>query len=164
MKHIYPDYIKIPPEQERAPANVIVEDPLSDIWYNHYSKEDKEILIVDNIEPGEKICFDCGGIYKQGEPELKKEINGYIFSCLLRHASYMYEYSQKIMTHLDYLGKHIYLPGYWIKIILTVETGDKIKEWLESQYDEDEAEWEWFKYYEALSNIPNVHIPKRSKI
>lgn len=157
FKCIYPDLKTIPLCSETVTSFVIVEEPLADKWYNRVNNRPETIIVED----ANKFCFDTGGMYKIGEPSIETTINGLDLSMILRHAEVAYKYCQKVMTHLDWLGDHIWLPGLWQKGIFTVETGMLIKEWLDSAYNKDDAEWEWFKFYEQFEGVKNVHVPKR---
>lgn len=141
FKHIYPDHKTIPDGTEFVTANVIIEESLATMWLEEIGDTPWDIIVKDASE----YWFDIGGSMGMDEPTLEHTVNGLDISVLLRHAEVLQKRCRDTQTCLDYLGEHIYLPGRWISAVLTIDTGNKIGDWiddaLESRIGESDQLW-----------------------
>jgi len=159
LKFIHPDLETIPSDAEEAAIHAVVEEPFVDVWLAGVKSLPGEIVVEDCEEYG----FDCGGIVHGDEPTLEQKFDDWTLKVLTRHAEYLHKYCARVMTHMEDFGPHIWLPGHWVKAVLTVETGNKIKEWLDKEMPAQIAvadQW-WAKHNEKMAKI-GVHVPPRS--
>lgn len=159
LKFIRPDRVTVPAGTERITVHAVVESELVEAWLEGIGQTPWRILVDDAPE----FHFDCGGIVKQNEPILQHQFDGWTLSVLLRHAEDLRECAGRVQEHLDVLGPHVYLPGYWVKAVLTVETGRQIVEWLDYELDGGkiaEADQQWAEHAEQMRE-KGVYVPPR---
>lgn len=160
LKYIYPDMNTVPEDAERVTIHAVVENPLADKWlaYLNTKKKPETILVKDVTEFG----FDGGGMVHRDEPTLTLDVNGWTFSVMLRQAELLPGMCRRIQSHIEELGPHVYLRGYWVSGILTVESGEKIAEWIESQMPQIVAKSDqlWAEFREKVTKA-GAHVPER---
>ena len=158
-KFIHPDMKTVPAGIDSAMIHVVVEGPLVDKWLSHAHEKPVPYEIV--VEDCDSYHFDCGGAVHKDEPVLKTDV-GFEISVLLRHAEHLQGYSRKLQTHLDWLSINLLLPGYWVKAVLTVETGERIAAWLDEELRSGIAKSDqlWAEHREMMGRL-GVYVPER---
>lgn len=175
MKYIYPslESYKDKTNDDKKIVHAGVEDCFVEAWLALIRKDfgDKE---ADNliIEDRNQFSIDGGGMVRAGEPIVEVEVNGCKFSTFLRQVEFALPILRVIQTiYQEELGPHVFIPGKWIKLLLTVETAEAIAKAFEKEAEErkEELESEWASYqkrtYEARDpdNLKYV-APYRSQM
>lgn len=158
MKFINPDMSKMPEGAERKPNHVVIEDHFVEPWLEDLDDHGFEI----KVEDCDCFDYDCGGIVSLKEPTLSYKMPDFRLGLLTRHVDYLHEAITRVQTHLDNLGPHVWLRGYWVSAVFTVERAKEIESWLDEIMPAAIAEsdqW-WAHHRETMANH-NVLVPPR---
>lgn len=161
LKFIRPDRERIPTDVERAPICAMIEDALVEKWLLKAKNDSPEVPLL--IDESKEYNFDCGGMVRQKEPVLELEIDDWTIRTRLRHADVLQGLCRTTQTHADWLGPHVWVPGYWIKAVFTVETGARIVEWLDRELKSrvGEADQLWTEHESKMSQAGVIVPPRR---
>lgn len=128
MKFIGPDIKRIPPDTEKTPISAVVDDALADGWFRRVSRHGIPIV----LEEVREFTCDRGGAFLVGEPQLSHNFGDWSFSGLLRHVEDLPDLCRKVRPADEWIGPHVWLPGRWVKGVLTPEKGEQLAAWLDS--------------------------------
>lgn len=156
LTYIRPDMSTMPADTERVTVRAVVERSLVRGWLEEVG-ETPWRLITEEVS---EFHFDAGGIALRDEPSLELVIDSWKFSVFVRHADVLHDQCRRVMTHLAKVGLHVWLPGYWTKAVLSVETGEKIAAWLDQEAYEEQADSLWEQHLGTMRGA-GVIVPPR---
>lgn len=157
MKWIRPDMMTIG-EHREVTTNAVVCDELVEAWLGLIGETPWTVLVDECND----YQFDAGGICKSDEPICRTEISGIEWSVMLRHADVFPGTLREEMTHLPEIGPHVWVKGFRVSAILTVDIGEKLAVWMENEASSrvGEADQLWAEHNAAAAKA-GMYVPPR---
>ncbi len=146
-----------------------IEDPLVEKWFDLVDDQsDKPRRHEYEIEDTKLVSIDGGGMCFVNEPSSSVTVDGIDYETMLRQIEMFLPALRDKQNH-KILGDFIGLPGRWIRILLTVDTGLKVatafQSDLQARQSEIDAIWDRYKETtDAIQSTGKARFPSRAQM